>query len=114
MQYLPDWIYPLRNQLRRFGHVLRNFWWVLDSKSAARHEESFSKTLVSSREKEGLPRDEIGEMTANLFGGGVDTTSSTLHTMIPGLCLFPEALKSADVELDTVVGRDRSPRLGRH
>ena len=109
MQYLPSWIYPLPTQLRNFGCVLRNFWWALDNESAAKEVESFSKTLISSREKEGLSPEEIGEMTANLFGGGLDTTSSTLHTLILGLCLFPDAIENAHMELDAVVGKDRSP-----
>lgn len=109
LQYLPSWIYPLPGQLIKFGHVLRSFWWALDNESAAKEAESFSKTLISSQEKDGLSPEEIGEMTANLFGGGLDTTSSTLHTLILGLCLFPEALKNAQTELDAVVGKARSP-----
>jgi cytochrome P450 len=48
-------------------------------------------------------------MTANLIGGGLDTSSSTPHTLALALCLFPNVQKAAQVELDSVVGRDRSP-----
>jgi hypothetical protein len=41
-------------------------------------------------------------MTANLIGGGLDTSSSTLHTLVLALCLFLDAQKAAQVELDTV------------
>lgn len=109
LQYLPSWIYPLPNQLRQFGRVLRRFWWALDNEGAAKDIDNFSKKLIESREKEGLSSDAIGEMTANLIGGGLDTTSSTMHTLVLGLCLHPKVLEKAHSELDAVVGKERSP-----
>ncbi len=70
MQYLPAWIYPLPTQLRSFGKVLRKFWWALDCEAASKEQENFSKSLVNS--KEVLSPDSIGEMTANLIGGGLE------------------------------------------
>ncbi|RLM00496.1 hypothetical protein CFD26_108477 [Aspergillus turcosus] len=109
LQCLPSWIYPLPSQLKSFGDRLRKFWWALDLEAAARPGSNFSKTLVERKEEEALTKDDIGEMTANLIGGGLDTTSSTLHTLVLGLCLFPQALESAHRELDLVVGQGRAP-----
>ena len=109
MQYLPRWLYPLPDQLEKFGKTVRSFWWALDCEGASNPQENFSKTLIQSKEKEGLTEDDIGEMTANLIGGGLDTTSSTLHTLVLGLCLYPRVLGVAHAELDAVVGQDRSP-----
>ena len=109
LQYLPSWIYPLPAQLKGLGSTLRKFWWALDCEGAEKDQINFSKTLVNSREKEGLSREDIGEMTANLIGGGLDTSSSTLHTLVLALCMFPDAQKAAQAELDSVVGKERSP-----
>ena len=109
MQYLPKWLYPLPAQLKMFGQVLRRFWWALDHEASQKDIPNFSKTLVQTKEAENLSEADIGEMTANLIGGGLDTTSSTLHTLVLGLCLFPETLKRAHEELDRIVGRDRPP-----
>ena len=109
LQYLPGWLYALPTELRQFGKVLRKFWWALDSEGAQKDKPNFSKELIRMKEKEGLSEAAIGEMTANLIGGGLDTTSSTLHTLVLGLCMFPEALKAAHAELDNVIGRHRTP-----
>lgn len=109
LQYLSGWLYALPTKSRAFGQVLRKFWWALDSKGARNNKHNFSNTLIQMKDKEGLSKDAIGEMTANLIGGGLDTTSSTLHTLVLGLCLFPEASKAAHAELDSVIGRERAP-----
>lgn len=61
------------------------------------------------KDKEGLSEDAIGEMMANLIGGDINTTSSTLQTLVLGLCMFPEALKRAHTEIGHVRGRERTP-----
>lgn len=109
LKYLPGWLYPLPSKLKGFGQVLKQFWWALDSEAAAQENTSFSKTLIKAQKEEGLTEAAIGEMTANLIGGGLDTTSSTLHTLVLGLCLFPDALKRAHEELDRVIGDKRAP-----
>ncbi|PVH70571.1 cytochrome P450 [Cadophora sp. DSE1049] len=109
LQYLPTWLYALPNQLSQFGKVLRKFWWALDNEAAQSDKQNFSKTLIKMKDQEGLSDDAIAEMTTNLIGGGLDTTSSTLHTLVLGLCLFPEALKTAHEEVDRVIGQERAP-----
>ena len=109
LQYLPWWLYALPTECSTFGKGLRKFWWALDLEGARNAQPNFSKTLIQMKEKEALTETAIGEMTANLIGGGLDTTSSTLHTLVLGLCMFPEVLTAAHAELDRVVGRERSP-----
>jgi cytochrome P450 len=109
MQYLPTWIYPLPAQIRAFGKKLRKYWWALDLEGAEANEPNFSKTLVKSKEEYGLSQDDIGEMTTNLIGGGLDTSSSTLHSCILALCVFKEVQQKAQEEIDRVIGHDRTP-----
>lgn len=58
-----------------------------------------------------LKPEEIAALTANLFGAGSDTSSSTLVTFILACCAFPEVLPKAWEELDRVVGPSRSPSM---
>ena len=109
LQYMPGWLYSLPTQLKGFGKVLRKFWWALDCEGAQSDRHNFSKTLIRMKDQEGLSENAIGEMTANLIGGGLDTTSSTLHTLVLGLCMFPEVLKMGHAEIDRVIGRELSP-----
>ncbi|KDQ54081.1 hypothetical protein JAAARDRAFT_196846 [Jaapia argillacea MUCL 33604] len=48
---------------------------------------------------------------ASLYGGGADTTVSSLHSFLLAMTLFPEVQQKARSEIDTVVGNDRLPSL---
>ena len=109
LQYLPSWLYSLPTQLRKLSEASGRYWWALVAEAAQAPEPNFAKELFRSKEEHSLSERDIGEMTTNLIGGGLDTTSSTLHTLTLGLCTHPEALRKAHEELDRVVGQDRSP-----
>lgn len=72
-----------------------------------RSEISFSKRLIKEQEASGLSWGEVGNLTSNLIGGGVDTTSSSMVSFILATCCFPEKQRRAQEELDRAVGRDR-------
>ncbi|OAL43681.1 cytochrome P450 [Pyrenochaeta sp. DS3sAY3a] len=109
MQYLPPWIYPLPRVLRQTGDALKAYWWALTEEGARAPEHNFAKSLIASGEQQGLKRADISEMTANLIGGGVDTSSSTMLTCILALCVFPETQDMAQEEIDRVCGSARAP-----
>ncbi|KAJ0421554.1 putative cytochrome P450 oxidoreductase OrdA-like protein [Aspergillus carlsbadensis] len=48
---------------------------------------------------------------ASLYGGGADTTVSTLLSFFLTMALFPEVQHRAQEEIDRVVGRSRLPRF---
>ncbi|KAK3349143.1 cytochrome P450 [Lasiosphaeria hispida] len=69
----------------------------------------YVKTLFGEAEKYNLSSAELSSLTANLFGAGSDTSSSTLITFVLACCAFPETVQRAQEELDAVVGSGRSP-----
>lgn len=127
LAHLPSWIYALPSQLRSTSKLLFRYFYLLSLESANAEDEksslasasasastsasrpSFAKTLVKSQREQGLSDVEVAGLTANLIGGGVDTTSSTMISCILALCAFPDVQAKAHAELDAVIGHSRSP-----
>jgi len=109
LQKLPAWVYALPTALKKGRQGMMTYWYALSKESAENGDrESFSKALFEDK-AEGLLPLEIGSLTSNLIGGGVDTTTSTMLSFILACIAFPEALKKVQEELDRVVGRNRLP-----
>jgi cytochrome P450 len=67
--------------------------------------------MLDSRDKfSELDDIEFNGAPGSLFNAGVDTTSSTLQSLVLALVLHPQVQAKAQAEIDRVVGPDRSPR----
>ncbi|KAJ4190449.1 hypothetical protein NW767_011271 [Fusarium falciforme] len=53
----------------------------------------------------------IKNSAAIIYGGGADTTVSTLSSLVLAMLLFPDVQQKAQEELDRVVGSDRLPEF---
>lgn len=106
---LPSWLYRLPSTIRMGAAIAFRYFYLLSQEGAQAGSDNFSKTLLASQEKHGLSDIEIAGLTTSLIGGGVDTTSSTMISCILAMCCFPEVQGKAQAELDSVVGRERSP-----
>lgn len=104
-----NWIYPFPNGLFQFSKHMQRYFVALSKEGAQMSEENFAKRLFREQKESRLEDAEIATLTSNLIGGGVDTTSGTIISCILAMCVFPEAQKMAQEELDKVVGRDRAP-----
>src|SRR5579862_2299138 len=111
LSYLPKWLYPLPAILDYVGKVQTKYWYALSAEGAAAPAPNFAKYLIKAQKEHGLTDADVAGLTANLIGGGVDTTSSTMITCILAMCAFPEAQRKAQEEIDRVVGRGRSPTV---
>jgi cytochrome P450 len=109
MKYLPSWIYPLPKMLKIGAFVFKRYFYALTAEGSAAKAPNFAKYLIEAQKEYGLRDEDIAGLTANLIGGGVDTTSSTLISFILACCVFPETQRRAQEEIDAVVGKDRSP-----
>ncbi|KAF8608239.1 cytochrome P450 [Ceratobasidium sp. AG-I] len=77
----------------------------------ANHQENncFMEQIIARQTEFGMSRELVGYLGGVLLEGGSDTTSSSLQTLVLGLTAFPDVLKKAQAEIDSVVGVDRAP-----
>jgi cytochrome P450 len=73
--------------------------------------DNFARTIFGLASKYDLAPREISSISGNLFGAGSDTSASTLISFVLAAVMFPDAVESAQKEIDRVVGHDRSPHF---
>jgi len=111
LRSLLSWIYPLPKLLELGSRAFKRYFYALTAEGGSAKALNFANYLLDAQKEHGLTMEDISGLTANLIGGGVDTTSSTMISCILGCVAFPEAQKKAQEEIDRVVGQGRSPTL---
>ncbi|KUJ23936.1 cytochrome P450 [Mollisia scopiformis] len=106
---LPSWVYALPSMIRDTTTVLQQYFYMLSQEGAESKWNNFSKVLLNGQETYGLSDVEVAGLTANLIGGRVDTTSSTMISCILAMAVFPDVQRKAQAEIDSVVGDNTSP-----
>ncbi|KAM5352846.1 hypothetical protein ACJ41O_005568 [Fusarium nematophilum] len=107
---LPGWLYPLPSAILSGTKHMHRYFAALSKEAAIEGAgDNFAKRLVAAQEEHGITDEDISSLTANMIGGGVDTTTSSTLSLILAMCVFPEAQRKAQEELDRVVGQDRYP-----
>ena len=108
----PNAIAPWKHGLGRSRnprHARHDFFYALAEEANEHQQNNYSKYLFEEAPKYKLEPRELSSLAANLLGAGSDTSSSTLITAILAMRAFPETLPQAWEELDSVVGKSRSP-----
>ncbi|PPR01578.1 hypothetical protein CVT24_005869 [Panaeolus cyanescens] len=83
---------------------------VKDKMAEGKAETSFTSRLLSENMDLTSEQEEDIKWSSNaMYGGGADTTVATINSFFLAMLLFPEVMKKAQEELDSVVGRDRLP-----
>ena len=106
---LHRWFYRLPSSIFESLKHFQRYFFALAIEGARSPNDNFAKFLLEKHDQEGLTPEEIASLSANLIGGGVDTTSSSTLTFILAMCVFPDVQKKAQEELDRVVGLDKMP-----
>ncbi|CAH6870163.1 cytochrome P450 1A2 [Phodopus roborovskii] len=117
LRYLPN------PGLKRFKNFNDNFVLFLQ-KTVQEHYQDFNKNSIqditgalfkhseNSKDKGGLiPQEKIVNIVNDLFGAGFDTVTTAITWSILLLVTRPSVQRKIHKELDTVIGRDRQPRL---
>ncbi|THH17674.1 hypothetical protein EW146_g3176 [Bondarzewia mesenterica] len=70
---------------------------------------SVTSSMISQVENQLASEIMAKEVPANMYLAGADTTVSALTSFFLAMSLYPEAMKKAQAEIDTVIGGDRLP-----
>jgi cytochrome P450 len=108
-QHLPKWLYTFPAKARAGSAAAGQYFDRLVKEAASNGRTHFSQFLIDGQKEFGINEGEVHNLTANLIGGGVDTTSSSIISFIFAMCVFPEVQRKAQIEIDRIVGRERSP-----
>ncbi|TVY34892.1 Cytochrome P450 monooxygenase [Lachnellula occidentalis] len=71
----------------------------------------FGYDVLKAQKEEGFSDEQAAYIAGSLLEGGSDTTSGTLVGFIEAMIMFPEVQKTAQAQIDRVVGPDRLPTL---
>ncbi|TVY17605.1 Cytochrome P450 monooxygenase yanC [Lachnellula arida] len=71
----------------------------------------FSYDVLKAQKNEGFSDEQAAYIAGSLLEGGSDTTSGTLVGFIQAMMMFPEVQRTAQAQIDRVVGPDRLPTL---
>ncbi|XP_047396187.1 cytochrome P450 1A2 isoform X1 [Sciurus carolinensis] len=118
LRYLPN------PALERFKEFNKRFLYFLQ-KTVQEHYQDFDRNSVqdivgalfkhsekASRANGGLiPQEKIVNLINDIFGAGFDTVTTAISWSLMYLVTKPEIQKKIQKELDTVIGRERRPRL---
>lgn len=125
LQYLPDG-FPgtsFKETARRWKKVTQAavdipYSFVRQQMTTHRYQPSYVSNLVQQCSKDSAEKrlshdDErtIKWTAAIMYAGGTDTTAATLSSFILAMILFPEVQRTAQEEIDRVIGNDRLPRF---
>ncbi|KAL7817795.1 cytochrome P450 [Trichoderma gracile] len=121
LAHLPDW-FPGTGfkRIAREQRALHDasaeipYNFVVKQMSNGTNPESFASKLITTYRNQGKDADDqifeyIKWVTSNVYGGGADTTVSSLMSFVLGMVLHPDVQQKAQEEIDRVVGSDRLP-----
>ncbi|XP_047458137.1 steroid 17-alpha-hydroxylase/17,20 lyase [Mugil cephalus] len=89
-------------------HVQRD---LMDALLRAKRSAENNNTAEISAESVGLSDDHLLMTVGDIFGAGVETTTTVLKWAVTYLIHHPQVQRRIQEELDSKVGGDRSPRL---
>ena len=107
--HLPAWLYALPSQMRLGASILSRYFYLLTQEGAEAKEGNFGKRVMASQQANHMTDVEVAGLMANLIGGGVDTTSSTMISCILAMARFPEVQEKVHAEFDAIIENGRSP-----
>ncbi|KAK2011616.1 cytochrome P450 [Colletotrichum eremochloae] len=124
LDYFPEG-FPLTSfkrvgrQWRRINEIVVDtpYQFVRRQMARSTNRQSFVSSVVDDLGNPGKNGTSLSEedehdikfAAAILYGGGADTTTSTISSFVLAMLMFPDVQKKAQMEIDRVVGSDRLP-----
>ncbi|KAF8814215.1 cytochrome P450 [Phlegmacium glaucopus] len=118
LKYLPAW-FPGAGFKRTAVHwaqtvtsmVEAPFKFVKEQMASGTAEPSFTSRLLGEPHLTAEQEYNIKWSAASMYGGGSDTTVSSIYAFVLAMTVYPDVARKAQAELDAVVGTDRLPKL---
>ncbi|KAF8812810.1 cytochrome P450 [Phlegmacium glaucopus] len=118
LRYLPAW-FPgagFKRTAVLWGETLTNmveapYQFVKQQMESGTAKPSFTSRLLEEGHITAEQEDEIKWSAQALYGGGADTTVSTIYSLFLAMTVYPDVARKAQAELDAVVGTDRLPKI---
>ncbi|KAJ6555570.1 cytochrome P450 [Mycena vulgaris] len=115
LRHVPAWVPGAGFQRRAKGWastfdamVDQPFAWIKEQLHSGNNESSF----VADYLRDGVEDEFTVKWTAaSMSAAGPDTTAWTIFAFFKAMALYPDVLKRAQAEIDSVVGSDRLPQL---
>ncbi|KAJ6465391.1 cytochrome P450 [Mycena sanguinolenta] len=116
MLHLPEFLAPFKQTARAWARATKNmveapYLLVRRQMDAGTAPVSFVSSLLEDEEK--LNDEDVRNIrytAASLYGGGADTTAASLYAFFLAMVLSPDVQRTAQAEIDSVVGGARLPR----
>ncbi|EIM85531.1 cytochrome P450 [Stereum hirsutum FP-91666 SS1] len=114
LQYMPTFITPFKQRAVAWKKTLCDmadlpFNLVKANMAKGTAESSFSSNLLDSKQLTPEEEDIVKWSAASLYGGGADTSVSSVYSFFLAMTLFPNVQKKAQAEIDAVIGHERLP-----
>ncbi|KAG5946185.1 hypothetical protein E4U60_004466 [Claviceps pazoutovae] len=124
LRYLPSWLpgvsfHKTAREWRRVNKAMIDvpYDFVMQQMSKGKFTPSYISHYLGNSDKDSGEKQVLNQQeekalknsAAILFGGGSDTTVSSVNSFILAMILYPEIQRRAQQEIDEVVGGDRLP-----
>ncbi|KAJ3558860.1 hypothetical protein NM688_g677 [Phlebia brevispora] len=117
MLYLPLWLAPWKRKGMEWHEKdTKMFQELIDGvkvkMQSGDSDPCFAKMLLETEGKHELSDRESAWLAGVVYGAGSETTAATLEIFILAMLLYPNVMRRAQSQIDTVVGRGRLPLFG--
>lgn len=110
MKHFPTWMAKWKKDgLDWYKRETDMFEKLCDDIDTQKH--SFVRGLKENQARHGLTKPEAAWLAGIMFSAGAETTLGTLFNFVLAMTLYPNVMKRAQAEIDSVVGRDRLPNF---
>jgi cytochrome P450 len=111
LNVLPKWLAPWKQTAEKIRERELDFFGTLHDAALNNQAWNWTKEVSTMKESRQLTPLELSYVIGNTYEAGSDTTSIALEVFVLAAVLHPEKMRTAQAEIDRVVGRERLPNF---
>ncbi|KAE9386851.1 cytochrome P450 [Gymnopus androsaceus JB14] len=109
MLYLPNWMAKWKREGLEWHRKDTEMFEGFMDKATQGNKPSLAASLLSQQVKHDLSPKETAWLAGTMFAAGAETTAAALSVFMLAMTLYPDSMRKAQREIDSVVGRGRLP-----